>query len=201
MPEEDTEWDLKGPDQDPMEDFGISPPRKSASLRRREEEKEYMEGLRRGLRGGAYVEESRCGHLNFEEEMNMEACGTHGGRLWEPRSPSRPAVMGAAVWEDLKDIRPPMYYRNPVNLDCILEKLDDWGRTVTEDIKPAAAGKYVFKRFRLPLPGVLQELNFVAAKEGEDQNPQGGQEVAQRAGTGGRHAGCRQEVVSHGASA
>ena len=46
VPEEDTEWDLEGPDGDPMEDFGISPPRGSASRRRREEE-EYMEGVRR----------------------------------------------------------------------------------------------------------------------------------------------------------
>ena len=43
MLEEDTDWDLEGPDGDPMEDFGISPPRGSAIWRRREEEK-YMKG-------------------------------------------------------------------------------------------------------------------------------------------------------------
>ena len=33
----------------------------------------------------------------------------------------------AAVWEDLKDIKPPMYDGNPLNLDRFLEKLDDSG--------------------------------------------------------------------------
>ena len=102
--------------------------------------------------------------------MNVAAAGTHGGRQWEPWSTSRPAFMvskaaDAAVWEDLKDIRPPMYYGNPLNLDRFREKLDDWGMTVTEDMDPAAAEKYVFKRFRWRLPEVLQELYFVAAKD------------------------------------
>ena len=61
---------------------------------------------------------------------------------------SRPACViskaaDAAVWEDLKDIRPPMYDGNCLNL----EKLDNRGMTVTENMDPAAAGKYVFKRF------------------------------------------------------
>ena len=73
----------------------------------------------------------------------------------------------ATVWEDLKDIRPPMYDGNPLNLNHFLEKLDDWGMTVTENTDPAAAEKYVLKRFRWRLPEVLQELYFVAAKEGK----------------------------------
>ena len=73
----------------------------------------------------------------------------------------------AAVWEDLKDIKPPMYDSNPLNLDRFLEKLDDWGVTVTEDMDPADAERYVFKRFRYRLPEVLQELYFVATKEGK----------------------------------
>ena len=73
----------------------------------------------------------------------------------------------AAVWEDLKDIKPPMYDGNPLNLDCFLEKPDDWGVTVTEDMDPADAERYVFKRFRYRLPEVLQELYFVATKEGK----------------------------------
>ena len=39
--------------------------------------------------------------------------------------------------------------------------------TVTEDMHPAEAEKYVFKRFRWRLPEVLQELYFVATKEGK----------------------------------
>ena len=76
----------------------------------------------------------------------MAAVGTHWGSLWEPRSTWGPAFMvskaaDAAVWEDLKDIRPPMYGGNPLNLDRFLEKLDNWWMTVTEDIDPAAADK------------------------------------------------------------
>ena len=73
----------------------------------------------------------------------------------------------AAVWEDLRDIKPPTYDGKPLNLDRFLEKLDDWGMTVTEDIDSADAEKYVFKRFRWRLPEVLQELYFVANKEGK----------------------------------
>ena len=60
-----------------------------------------------------------------------------------------------------------MYDGNPLNLDRFLEKLDDWGVTVTEDMDPADAERYVFKRFRYRLPEVLQELYFVATKEGK----------------------------------
>ena len=63
----------------------------------------------------------------------------------------------AAVWEDLKDIKPPTYDGNPLNLDRFLGKLDDWGVNVTEDMDPADAEKYVFRRFRWRLPEVLQE--------------------------------------------
>ena len=102
----------------------------------------------------------------------MAAVGVRGGRRWEPRSTSRPALMvskavDAAVWEDLKDIKPPKYDGNPLNLDHFLEKLDDLGMTVTEDMDPADAERYVFKRFRYRLPEVLQELYFMATKEGK----------------------------------
>ena len=39
--------------------------------------------------------------------------------------------------------------------------------TVTEDMNPAAAEKYVFKRFRWRLLEVLHKLYFVAAMEGK----------------------------------
>ena len=73
----------------------------------------------------------------------------------------------AAVWKDLKDVKPPTYDGNPLNLDAFLEKLDDWGITVTEDMDPAEGEKYVLKRFRWRLPEVLQELYFVATREGK----------------------------------
>ena len=119
VPEEDMDWDVEGPDGDPMEDLRISPPRRSAGRRRCEEE-EYMKGVRRGVLGGPYVEEPRRSRLDFEEEMEAAAVGTHRGRRWEPRSASRRAFMvskaaDAAVSEDLMDIRPPMYDGNPLN--------------------------------------------------------------------------------------
>ena len=106
------------------------------------------------------------------EEMEPAAVGVRGRGRWEPLSTSRPAFMvskaaDAAVWEDLKDIKPPMYDGNPLNLDRFLEKLDNWGVTVTEDMDPADAGKYVFRRFRYRLPEMLQEPYFVATKEGK----------------------------------
>ena len=67
--EEDMEWDLEGRNGGPMEDFGISSPRGSASWSRREEE-EYMEGVRLGVLGGAYVEEPRHSRLDFEAKMD-----------------------------------------------------------------------------------------------------------------------------------
>ena len=131
-----------------------------------------MEGVRREHLGSAYMEEPRRSHADTREVMEVAAVGARGRGRLEPRSTSRPAFMvskaaDAAVWEDLKDIRPPMYDGNPLNRDGFLEKLDDWGVTVTEDMDPADAEKYVFKRFRYRLPEVLQELYFVATKEGK----------------------------------
>ena len=165
-----------------------------------------MEGVRREHLGSAYMEELRRSHMDTVEEMEVAALGVRRGRRWEPRSTSRPAFMvskaaDAAVWEDLKDIKPPTYDGNPRNLDRFLEKLDDWGVTVTEDMDPADAERYVFKQFRYRLPEVLQELYFVATKAVENQDPQGSQEVAQRAGAGGRSAGGCQAVEGHQASA
>ena len=131
-----------------------------------------MEGVRREHLGSADVEEPQRSHMDTAEEMGVAPVGVRGRRRQEPRSTSRPAFMvskaaDAAVWEDLKDIKPPTYDGNPLNLDRFLEKLDDWGMTVTEDMDPAEAEKYVFKRFRYRLPEVLQELYFVATKEGK----------------------------------
>ena len=118
------------------------------------------------------MEEPRRSHTDTVEKKEVASVGVRGGRRWQPRSTSRPAFMvskaaDAAVWEDLKDIKPPTYDGNPLNLDRFLEKLDDWGVTVTEDMDPADAERYVFKRFRYRLPEVLQELYFVATKEGK----------------------------------
>ena len=172
------EWDIGGGEEDP-EDFGITPPRgvqreAAERSRRRRDEEAYTEGVRREHPGSTYMEEPRRGHMDTAEEMEVAAMGVGGGRGWEPRSTSRPAFMvsnaaDAAVWEDVKDIKPPTYDGNPLNLDRFLEKLDDWGMTVTEDMDPAEAEKYVFKRFRWRLPEVLQELYFVATKEGRSR--------------------------------
>ena len=98
-----------------------------------------------------------------------ESVGEADGNLGRPRGRRSWSLRAAdaAVWEDLKDIKPPMYDGNPLNLDRFLEKLDDWGLTVTEDLPPADAEKYVFKRFRYRLPEVLGELYFMATKEGK----------------------------------
>ena len=73
-----------------------------------------MEDIHRGVLGRVYVEEPRHSRADIWGEMDPAAAGTHGGRRWELRSASRPAFMlskaaAAAVWEDLKHIRPPMY--------------------------------------------------------------------------------------------
>ena len=173
------EWDVgEGEDLDlDLEEFDISPPRgvrreAAERSRRRRDEDAYMDAVRREHFGSAYVEEPRRSHRDSMEEMDVAAVGVRGRGRWEPRSTSRPAFMvskaaDAAVWEDLKDIKPPMYDGNPLNLDRFLEKLDDWGLTVTEDLPPADAEKYVFKRFRYRLPEVLGELYFLATKEGK----------------------------------
>ena len=179
VPRGDVEWDVgEGEDLDlDLEEFDISPPRgvrreAAERSRRRRDEEAYMEGVRREHPGSAYMEEPRRSHRDSMEEMDVAAVGVRGRGRWEPRSTSRPASMvskaaDAAVWEDLKDIKPPMYDGNPLNLDRFLEKLDDWGVTVTEDMHPAAAEKYVIRRFRYRLPEVLGELYFMATKEGK----------------------------------
>ena len=179
VPRGDVVWDVGGgEDLDlDLEEFDISPPRgvrreAAERSRRRHDEEAYMEGVRREHLGSAYMEEPQRSHRDSMEEMDVAAVGVRGRGRWEPRSTSRPAFMvskaaDAAVWEDLKDIKPPMYDGNPLNLDRFLEKLDDWGVTVTEDVHPADAEKYVFRRFRYRLPEVLQELYFVATKEGK----------------------------------
>ena len=131
-----------------------------------------MEGVRREHLGSAYMEEPRRSYMDTVEEMEVAAVGVRGGRQWVPPSTSPPAFMvskaaDAAVWEDLKDIKPPTYNGNPLNLDRFLEKLEDWGMTVTENMDPVDAKRYVFKRFRYRLPEVLQELYFMATKEGK----------------------------------
>ena len=100
--------------------------------RRRRDEEAYIEGVRREHLGSAYMEEPRRSHTDTAEEMEVAAVGVRGGRRWEPRSTSRPAFMvskaaDAAVWEDVKDIKPRMYDGKPLNLDRFLEKLDDMG--------------------------------------------------------------------------
>ena len=179
VPRGDVEWDVgEGEDLDlDLEEFDISPPRgvrreAAERSRRRRDEEAYMEGVRREHLGSAYMEEPRHSHRDSMEEMDVAAVGVCGRGRWEPRSTSRPAFMvskavDAALWEDLKDIKPPMYDGNPLNLDRFLEKLDDWGLTVTEDMAPADAEKYIFRRFRYRLPEVLQELYFVATKDGK----------------------------------
>ena len=179
VPRGDVGWDVGGgEDLDlDLEEFDISPPRgvrreAAERSRWRRDGEAYMEGVRREHLGSAYMEEPRRSHADTGEEMEVEAVGVRGRGRWEPRSTSRPAFMvskaaDAAVWEDLKDIKPPMFDGNPLNLDRFLEKLDDWGLTVTEDMPPADAEKYVFRRFMYRLPEVLQELYFVATKEGK----------------------------------
>ena len=168
------EWDVGGGEED-VEEFGITPPRgvrREAAQRscRRRDEEVYMEGVRREHLGSTYMEEPRRSHMDTAEEMEVAAVKVRGGRQWEPRSTSWRAFMvskaaDAALWEDLKDIKPPTYDGNPLNLDRLLKKLDDSGMTVTEDMDPTEAEKYVFKRFRWRLPEVHQELYFVATKD------------------------------------
>ena len=161
VPEGDVEWDV-GEGEEDLEERS----------RRGRDEEAYMEGVRREHLRSAYMEEPRRSHTDTVEEMEVAAVGVRGGCRWEPRWTLRPAFMvskaaDAAVWEDLENIKPPMYDGNPLNLDRFLEKLDDWEVTVTEDMDPADAERYVFKRFRYHLPEVLQELYFVATKEGK----------------------------------
>ena len=171
----DVEWDIGGGEED-LEEFGITPPpgvpqeAAERSCRRRDEEA-YIQGVRPEHLGSAYMDEPRRSHMDTVEEMEVADVGVRGGRRWEPWWTSWPAFMvskaaDAAVWEDLKDIKPPTYDGSPLNLDRFLEKLDNWEMTVTEDMDPTDAEKYVFKRFRWRLPEVLQELYLLATKEG-----------------------------------
>ena len=166
-----------GRGEEDLEEFGITPSRgvqreAAERSRQRGDEEAYMEGVQREHLGSAYMEKPRRGHMDTGEEREVAAVGVRAGRRWEPRSTLRPAIMvpkaaDAAVWEYLKDIKRPTYNGNPLNLGRFLEKADDWGMTVTDDMDPAGAEKYVFKRFRWRQQEVLQELNFVATKEGK----------------------------------
>ena len=136
VPGGDVEWDVGGGEED-LKEFGITSPRgvrreAAERSRQRRDEEAYTEEVRREHLGSAYMKEPRRSHTDTVEEMEVAAVGVRGGRRWEPRSTSRPAFMvskaaDAAVWEDLKDIKPPMYDGNPLNLDRFLEKLDDLG--------------------------------------------------------------------------
>ena len=136
VPDRGGEWDVGGGEED-LEEVGITPPRgvrreAAERSRRRRDAEAYMEGVRREHLGSAYMEEQRRSHTDTLEEMEVGAVGVRGGRRWEPRSTSRPAFMvskaaDAAMWEDLKDLKFPMYDGNPLNLDRFLEKLDDLG--------------------------------------------------------------------------
>ena len=129
VPGGDVEWDVGGGEED-LEEFGITPPhgvRQEAAERSggRRDEEAYMEGVRREHLGSAYMEEPGRSHTDTLEEMEVAAVGVPGGRRWELQSTSRPAFMvskaaDAAVWEDLKGIKPPTYDGNPFNLDGFL---------------------------------------------------------------------------------
>ena len=176
VPEVDMDRDMDGPGGDSMHDFEIIHPRReqleaAGPGSRHRDQEEYMEGVRRYVLGGAYIEESRRSSVDIGEEQDVAAVGSYEGRRWEPRSSLPPAFIGskaadAAVWEDLKDVRPPMYDGNPLSLNRFLEKHDNWGMTVTEDMDLAKSGKYVFKRFQWHLLEVLPYLYFVATKQG-----------------------------------
>ena len=53
-----------------------------------------MEGVRREHLGSAYMEESRRGHMDTAEEMEVAAVGVRGGPRWEPRSTFAAGVHG-----------------------------------------------------------------------------------------------------------
>ena len=125
VPRGDVEWDVGGgEDLDlDLQEINISPPRgvrqeaAERSCRRRDEEA-YMEGVRREHLGSAYMEEPRRGNADTGEEMEVAAVGVRGRGGCKPRSTSQPAFMvskaaDAAVWEDLKDIKPPMVQWQP----------------------------------------------------------------------------------------
>ena len=113
------EWDVGGGedldlDLEEVNIFPLRGVRREAAerSRRRRDEEAYMEGVRREHLGSAYMEEPWRGHADTGEEMEVAAMGVRARGRWEPRSTSRPAFMvskaaDAAVWEDLKDNKPP----------------------------------------------------------------------------------------------
>ena len=72
------------------------------------------------------------------------------------------------------------------------------GLTVTEDLPPADAEKYVFKRFRYRLPEVLGELYFMATKEGRIKTLKEAKKwLNEQDRAGGRSAGGGQALEVH----
>ena len=78
-----------------------------------------------------------------------------------------------------------------------MQKLDDWGVTVTEDMHPADAEKYVFRQFRCRLQEVLGELYFVATKEGRIKTLKEAKKWLNEQERGGRSAGGGQALEVH----
>ena len=110
-----------------MGDFGITPTRGerqegASQSRLHHEEGEYMEKVRQGVAVGVYVEDPRRRHVDIAGKMYVAAVGTHGGRQWLPQLSSWQAFMvskagDTALWEDLKNIWPPMYDESPLKID------------------------------------------------------------------------------------
>jgi len=109
------------------DNFGITPPRRIADRQRRDQD-EYMDDARRHLRLTTYNDPEE-----EAEEMDVRAVGSQrrwGSERWEPRSGPRTGFMAskttdAVTWDDLKDVRPPKYSGNPLELDTFLEKFDE----------------------------------------------------------------------------
>ena len=125
VPGGDVGWDVGAGEED-LEDFGITPPRgvqreAAESSCPRLDEEVYMEGVPRAHLGSAYMEEPRVATWiprRRWEWQPWESLGDADGNLGRP-----PA--DAAVWEDLKDIKPSTYDGNPLNLDRFFEKLEN----------------------------------------------------------------------------
>ena len=89
VPEGDPDWDIDAGD-DPMENYGITPPRgerreAAARGRQHQEEEAYMEGVRRGHLGAAYAEEPQRHRVDIREVAAVPvgtsvvlATGIHG---------------------------------------------------------------------------------------------------------------------------
>ena len=123
------ERNIEGDNAEPMEDFRITPlaaePREAANRSCWEcKAEEYTEGLRRGVLRGVYVEKLQCSRGDIKE-MKVAVVGTAAARQWETRLSAPPVFIvldagNAVVWEVLKDIRPPVYDGNPLNVDRVL---------------------------------------------------------------------------------